>query len=587
MASDNSPVAQHQTRSERVTHAPKKHWDIAPRAAADHLARFPDLPPLLVQILYNRGLREPNAIEAFLSGDAPPVDPFHLKGMGDAIMRLRRAILDGEPMAVYGDYDVDGVTATALLAQTLRGLGGDVTPYIPDRFEEGYGLNASALDALAAQGVTVVVTVDCGARALAEVDHGNALGLDVIVTDHHEPEGERLPAARALINPKQPGCSYSDKNLAGVGLAFRLAQALVWELARDGRALPFKVDDLLDLVALGTVADLAPLIDENRDLVRRGLAMINTRPRPGIAALCNVSGKTPGQIDAGSIGYSLGPRLNAAGRVEHAQAALQLLLSESVESATQYAYQLNEQNRERQRLTAKMVEEAAAQALMPNPDAPILFAASEEFSSGVIGLAASRLVETHYRPAVVMSISDDAARGSARSIPQFHITHALDQCKDLLVKHGGHAAAAGFTVALDRLDELKTRLTSIASAQRAEDDWSPVLSSDALVRLSTLTPEMHADLTRLEPHGMRNPQPVFVSRGIRVKGARTLKDGLHLKLTLLDENGKFWDAIAFRMGDRLAHLADTIDIAYSLELNTWNGESRLQLNVKDLQSGQV
>jgi single-stranded-DNA-specific exonuclease len=322
-------------------------------------------------------------------------------------------------------------------------------------------------------------------------------------------------------------------------------------------------------------------------MVRRGLAVINTRARPGIAALCSVAGQTPGQIDAGSIGYSLGPRLNAAGRVEHAQAALRLLMCERIEEAAQFAYQLNEQNRERQRQTAEMVEKAVAQALTADPDAPILFAANEAFSSGVIGLAASRLVETHYRPAVVMSISDGAARGSARSIPQFHITHALDACKDLLVKHGGHAAAAGFTVELDRLDELKARLTSIAAARRAEDDWSPVLEADALVRLSTLTPEMHAQLARLEPYGMRNPQPIFVSRDIRVERKRGLKDGLHLKLSLLDEKGKTWDAIAFRMGDRLARLADTIDIAYTLELNTWNGESRLQLNVKDLQSGQA
>ena len=586
MPSDNPPPASTEPRAEPVSRR-KKRWEIAPRAPASHFDLFPDLPPLLVQILYNRGLREPGAVADFLGDAAPPADPFLLKGMGDAVVRLRRAIVQNEPIAVYGDYDVDGVTATALLTQALRGWGASVTPYIPDRFEEGYGLNAGALDKLSAQGVHVVVTVDCGARALDEVAHANRLGLDVIVTDHHEPEGDRLPAARALINPRQPGCLYPDKGMAGVGLAFRLAQALAWELARDGLSLPFPIDDLLDLVALGTVADLAPLVDENRDMVRRGLKLMNTRPRPGVAALCNVAGQRPGELDAASIGYSLGPRLNAAGRVEHARAAYELLVSQSVEQAAQFAYQLNEQNRERQRLTAEMVEAAAVQALAADPDAPILFAASEKFSPGVIGLAASRLVEVYHRPAIVMSMGDGEARGSSRSIPQFHITHALDECKALLIRHGGHAAAAGFTVALDRIGELKAQLTSIAAARRAEGDWSPVLRADAFVRLSTLNYKMVEHLARLEPHGMQNPQPVFVSRDVRVQGARTLKDGAHLKLTLLEKSGRSWDAIAFHMGDRLNYVTDTIDIVYAVELNTWNGEQRLQLNVKDLQSGQA
>ena len=564
-----------------------RRWEIAPRAPKEHLDSFPDLHPLVVQLLYNRDLKQPDQIAGFLSPSTTSVDPFRLKGMGDAVMRLRRAVLDGEPIAVYGDYDVDGVTATVLLTQTLRDLGANVTPYIPDRFEEGYGLNMGALDKLAAQGVRVVVTVDCGARAMTEIEHGNQIGLEVIVTDHHEPEGDALPPAFAIINPRQRGCLYRDEDLAGVGLAFRLAQALTWELARDNRLLPFAVDELLDLVALGTVADLAPLRGENRSMVQRGLALINARARPGIAALSDVSGLRPGEIDAAAIGYSLGPRLNAAGRVEHARAAYELLASDSIEHAAQFAYQLNEQNRERQRLTAEVVEQATAHALAADPDAPLLFAGSAEFSPGVVGLAASRLVEVHHRPAIVMSFGDGVARGSARSIPQFHITHALDACRDLLVKHGGHAAAAGFTVILDRLDELKTRLTAIAAQKRAADDWSPILKADALVRLATLSPALYDTLVQLEPHGIGNPKPVFVSRNIRVQNKRALKDGAHLKLALLDENGRTWDAIAFRMGDRIDHIPDKIDLAYAFEVNVWNGERRFQLNVKDLQSAQV
>ena len=564
-----------------------RRWEIAPRAPKEHFEAFPDLHPLIVQLLYNRGLHHPDQVAEFLSPDTSNADPFRLKGMGDAVMRLRRAVLGREPIAVYGDYDVDGVTATVLLTHTLRSLGADVTAYIPDRFEEGYGLNTGALDKLAAQGVRLVVTVDCGARAMTEIAHGNQIGLEVIVTDHHEPEGDALPPAFAVINPCQSGCPYPDKGLAGVGLAFRLAQALAWELARDGRLPPAPVDELLDLVALGTVADLAPLLGENRSMVQRGLALINARARPGIAALSDVSGLKPGEIDAAAIGFSLGPRLNAAGRVEHARAAYELLVSDSVERAAQFAYQLNEQNRERQRLTAEVVEQATARALAADPDAPLLFAGSAEFSSGVVGLAASRLVEVYHRPAIVMSFGDGAARGSARSIPQFHITHALDECRDLLVKHGGHAAAAGFTVPLDRLDELQARLTAIAARKRAEGDWAPILKADALVRLSTLTPALYETLAQLEPHGIGNPKPVFVSRNIRVKHRRALKDGAHLKLALLDENGRTWDAIAFRMGDRIAHIPDRVDLAYTFEVNVWNGERRWQLNVKDLQSAQA
>jgi single-stranded-DNA-specific exonuclease len=563
-----------------------RRWEIAPKAPKEHFKRLPDLPPLIVQLLFNRNLLEAHDIARFLSEDAEPVDPYRLHGMPAAVARLRRAMVENESIAVYGDYDVDGVTATVLLTQTLRDLGAHVMPYIPDRFEEGYGVNADALDKLAAQGVRLIVTVDCGVRAIDEIAHGNRLGLDFVVTDHHGSEGHHLPQTVATINPNQPACTYPDKNLAGVGIAYRLAQALTAHLANDGRTLPYPVSDLLDLVALGTVADLAGLMGENRDMVKHGLALINARTRAGIAALSDVAGIAAGQVDSTAIGFALGPRLNAAGRVEHARAAYDLLASASLEHARRFADQLDAQNRERQRLTMEMVEKAAAQALQAAADTPLLFAGSESFSSGVIGLAASRLVEAHHRPAIVMSIENGEARGSARSIPQFHITQALDLCKELLVKHGGHAAAAGFTVKLEHLDALKARLIAIAETARAEQDWSPVLHADAYVRLSTLNWNIQGHLERLEPHGMQNHRPIFVSRNVRVRNARGVKDGAHLKLTLLDENGQLWDAIGFRLGDRLERLSSRVDIAYTLEVNSWNGERRLQLNVKDIKPGQ-
>jgi len=569
-----------------------KRWQIAPSAPKDLVTRFSNLPRLIVQMLYNRGITDPNEIERFLdlTPSIPnPLEPPKLKDLDIAVARLRRAIQQREPIAVYGDYDVDGVTATALLVETLtsistaRGFHPEVRAYIPDRVDEGYGLNPQALEKLREEGVRVVVTVDCGVRSVEEVTYGNQIGLDIIITDHHH-TSDVIPPAVACINPKQPGCPYPFKDMSGVGLAFKLAQAmLIIEQRMNPAELP-EVDSLLDLVALGTVADLVPLLDENRTLVVRGLARLNKPTRPGLIALMNVVGLKPGVINASTIGFGLGPRLNAAGRVESAMTAYQLLSTQDETEAARLALELDEQNRERQRLTRETQERAREMALTQNQDACLLFAAAPDFRAGVVGLAAARLSEEFYRPAIVVEQGEEESRGSCRSIPEFHITQALDQCADLLVRHGGHAAAAGFTVHNENLRLLADRLRAIASQQLSHVDLSPSLAIDCEWPIDALGQEALQALQRLEPCGYGNPTPVLCSRSVRVVDARTVgKEGSHLKLNLSGERSS-WDAIAFRQSNHSQWLRPgmRIDVAYNLEENEWNGAKHLQLNVRDL-----
>ncbi len=559
-----------------------KRWQVAPPPPPGHVARFLGLSPLIVQLLYNRGLSTPSEVQAFLKGDWPEDNPFHLKGMNEAVTRLRQAIRQREPIAIYGDFDADGVTATALLVETFSVLGAQAQPYIPHRVDEGYGLNKGALRELAQKGIKVVVTVDCGIRSILEVAYGRGLGLDIIVTDHHSPS-EELPPATATINPKQADCRYPFKELAGVGLAFKLAQALL----RVNRQTPVtrgKVDlneeGLLDLVALGTVADLAPLLGENRALVRRGLGKLNQPQRLGLQALISQAGVRLGQITATTIGYVLGPRLNAAGRLDTAMASYNLLTSNSLAEARSLALELEEVNRERQRLTVDTLERAREQVLAIGEEEKLFFVAAEDYPSGIVGLVAQRLTEEFYRPSVVVELGPKRSRGSARSISEFNITAALDQCSDLLVRYGGHAAAAGFTVTNANLEPLQQRLRQIATHQLEGLELLPTLSIDAEVDLSEMNWATHALLEQLEPFGYANPSPVFLSREVIVRDARVVGER-HLKMTL--SNGRaVWDAIAFRQGGWAGKLPRRIDIVYTLEVNEWNEEKRLQLNVKDL-----
>mgnify|MGYP001084257150 CR=1 FL=1 len=572
-----------------MTLSPKR-WRVAPRAPSSYRSQFSDLPPLLAQVLYNRDVRDVAAVTDFLKSDGEEANAFALPGMHTAVTRIRAALRREERIAVYGDFDADGITATALLVQTLQALDANVQPYIPDRVDEGYGLNDGALDALGANGVSLVVTVDCGSRASDAIAHAGQQGLDIVVTDHHS-LGSPLPDAVAVVNPRRAldrrGGSHDPRldTLSGVGVAYQLARALLLSQRQSPvtqRDVSLQAEDLLDLVALGTVADVVPLRGENRILVQRGLERLNGMARPGVKALCEVARLRPGKVDATAIGYILGPRLNAAGRLGDAMLALRLLLTEDETEARGLARELDSLNRERQRLTGQACDLARKLALEADGEPLLLFAASREFLPGIVGLVAGRLLDEFYRPTVVVEIGEEISRGSCRSIPEFHITRALDDCEGLLQRHGGHAAAAGFRVANENLDRLTERLRGLAVEELSDQDLTPTLDIDAEVALSEMSWELQQALLHLEPCGCKNPRPLFASRGVPVRSYRAVgREGKHLKLRLSD--GRLtWDAIAFRQGEWAGRLPDLVDVVYHLEVNEWNGRRQLQLNVQDI-----
>lgn len=575
--------------------AKRKHWRIRPQVPAEALERLRTFHPVMAQVLYNRGYDTPEKARVFLEGgDDALHGPFALRGMNKAVARIRKAIRTGETIAVYGDFDADGVTSTALLTQALGALGGQVIPYIPDRVDEGYGLNNKALRTLRDQGVSLVVTVDCGIRAVAEVAYARSIGLDVIVTDHHS-VGDELPAALAVVDPKidarlraerGDNSGYPEDMLAGVGVAYKLAQALFLAEQKQGRRQPpLKLEDLLDLVALGTVADLAPLDRlENRELVRRGLEVLNRAQRPGLFELAREAGVEPGTIDTTAIGFMLAPRINAAGRLGNAMVAYQLLI-EDLPEAGRLAKELQELNVERQMKTQAAVEIARERVLREaDGDIPLIFDAGPEFEPGIVGLVAGRLCEEFYRPAVVLEQGEGESRGSCRSIPEFNIIQALDRCADLLVRHGGHAQAAGFTVPNENIPLLRERLRALAEKALDEVDLRPTLEIDAEVPFKDLTMSLADDLRRLEPTGAKNGAPVFVTRGLRVdKMRRVGREDKHLWLRFTDgQRNHTIDAIAFKQGAWNEYMPPVIDVAYRLEINEWNGRKKLQLNVQDL-----
>jgi single-stranded-DNA-specific exonuclease len=496
--------------------------------------------------------------------------------MEAAVSRIFWAIDQREPIAVYGDYDVDGVTATVLMVEVLRAYEGVVREYIPDRFEEGYGLNKEALAKLAEEGVRLVITVDCGIRSPDEALFARQAGLDLIISDHHHPHGD-VPEACAVICPRRAGNRYPEVNLAGVGLAYKIAEALFQRRPIEGR----QCTDWLDLVALGTVADIVPLDGENRVLVRRGLERMRWGGRQGLVSLAGVAGKNISQISASDIGFALGPRLNASGRLEKALASFNLLVDRDVMTAGKLAQELDDYNHRRQVTTQQMQDEADLQ-LAERGAANIIIAVHPTFNPGVVGLVASKLSERYYRPAVVAHQGEEFTRASCRSIPEFHITDALDECADLFVRHGGHAAAAGFTVRNERLPELIERLNAIADRELGQRELCPVLRADLELPLSSLHPNYLRWLDQLQPTGAHNPEVTFVSRGLRVVKARPVgAEAQHLKLVVTDGRITF-DAIAFRQGHWANQLPPQIDLLYQFERNSFNGIDSLQLNVRDL-----
>ncbi len=555
-----------------------KRWEVAPPPPPEAIQELSGYPPILRQILYNRGYRTHEQARLFLEAQSPPdSQPMNMLNLPKAVDRITYAVQQHENIVVYGDYDADGVTATALLGLALKAIGAEVREYIPNRFDEGYGLNLDALRTLSEEGVNLIITVDCGIRSRDEADYARSVGMDLIITDHHLPLDE-LPPAFAVINPKQPGDTYPEKNLAGVGLAYKLVEAL----SLSGQYPKLDSRDFLDLVALGTVADLVPLTGENRSLVRSGLEFIRQPLRQGIMALIGIAGLTPSRITTSDISFALAPRLNASGRLESALASLHLLTSQDPMDVGQLAQWLEIQNRDRQKIM-RDIQTRSEQKIIVDDQVPLLlFDADPEYNAGVVGLAASRLTEQYYRPSIIASIGEKYTRGSCRSIPEFHITQALDQCKDLLEHHGGHAAAAGFTVRNELLQTLIARLQTIAKEQLKDLDLRPKIFAETEIPLSDLKPDLLKYLNWLQPTGMGNPTPIFMSNGLKVTRQKAIgADGSHLKLSVTD--GKItYDAIAFRQGYWVAQLPPLIDMMYTFELNEFNGQVSLQLNVKDI-----
>lgn len=573
----------------------QKRWKIAPAAPVEMLRGGHGLSPVMAQVLYNRGFTTLDEAVNFLASASPENGRFlSLKRSGAvssnidrAILRINQAIRRREPIIVYGDFDADGVTSTVLMVKALRALEADAHPYIPHRVDEGYGLNSEALRRFAAAGVKLVVTVDCGIRSIAEAEDARAAGLDLIITDHHS-LGDELPPAYAVLNPKCDDLHYSEPMLAGVGVAYRLAEALLTVGRKNRRANGLQPEDLLDLVAIGTVADLVPLNSpENRALVRTGLERINTAPRAGVAALIEVAGMKPGQITAQQIGYGLGPRINAAGRLESAMIAYHLLETDDREAAIEHAMHLQTLNTLRQELTRAAQESVRAQLEdVDLTETPLIFA-SGEFQPGIVGLVAGKLAEEYFRPAVVMEQGETESRGSCRSIPQFDITAALDEMADLFVRHGGHAQAAGFTIPNENIPIFKTRLMAIARDWLAGQELLPTLDIDAEVDGAALSMALAEELMLLEPTGHSSAQPVLATRGLRVMDARAVgREGQHLKLRLWRPHGPPLDAIGFNMAELRPQQDQHVDVAYSLEINEWNGSRSIQLNLYDVQPGE-
>jgi single-stranded-DNA-specific exonuclease len=547
-----------------------------------------NITPMLARLLAVRGLNEVEEAKCFLYGKEDLFhDPFLLDGMHLAVDRVRFALKNNEKIRIYGDYDADGVSSTSLMICLMRQLQANFDYYIPNRITEGYGLNRNAIDTARKHGVSLIITVDTGISAVDEISYARQLGIEVVVTDHHEPP-DQLPEAHAIINPKKPECPYPFKQLAGVGVAFKLAEALLGRFP----------EELLEFVAIGTVADLMPLMDENRILVRMGLERIRSTSSLGIRALLGVAGIEQRDVNAGHIGFAIAPRINASGRLEHAEIAVICLTTHSEQEAEHIAFDLDRLNRERQQIVEQISAEAMEQAarlhelgLMEN----VLVLAGEGWNVGVVGIVASKLLERYYRPTLILGIDPvtGLAKGSARSIPGFDIHAALTDCKDLLHHYGGHQAAAGMTLHRDQLIDFHRRLNDYAEQHMTEELLIPELVGDMELQLGDISADMISQLELLAPFGMKNPPPRFVLNGLLIKHLKLMgKDQQHLKLQLynrVDSNPLIIEALGFNKSSwaPLVSPTDQIDLYGELSINEWNGVRRPQIIVKDIRITEV
>jgi single-stranded-DNA-specific exonuclease len=556
-------------------------------AAATRVAAELRVSEVTARLLCIRGLGDLDAARRFLQPSLQDLhDPFALADMAPAVDRVLAAIARKERIAIHGDYDVDGVTSTVILRRALELLGADVTHFIPERLRDGYGLQPASIDRLHADGVRLVISVDCGIRGVEAALRARELGVDLIITDHHEPDTE-LPQAVAVVNPKRHDCSYPDKNLAGVGVALKLVQALCSRTDHSNWLPAF-----VKIAAIGTLADVVPLVGENRIIAKLGLGMLSKGPhKVGLRSLLDVCGLTGKDIDSYHIGFVLAPRVNAAGRMSTPDIAARLLLAADEAmgvEARALAEQLNSENLRRQQEEADIVAQAKkiVETDLEIGSRTVIVVSGEGWHRGVIGIVASKLVDAFHRPAIVLSTDGEVAHGSCRSIPSFNLLAALESCADLLIKFGGHKVAAGLTMEAGRIRELRARVNDYADNCLQPDDLRPRLWIDGALTFRSISEQVTAELTALAPFGAGNPNPIFRTSGVEIiDGPRRIKER-HLKMAF-KQDGRVMRGIAWRASERESFVTEhkaAIDVAFSLEQDTWNGEKYLQLSVADFRA---
>ncbi|HET9478780.1 MAG TPA: single-stranded-DNA-specific exonuclease RecJ [Pyrinomonadaceae bacterium] len=561
-----------------------KRWNVRRQNAdaAAALARVLGVSPILAALLINRGYADECAARAFLSPTYDQLhEPYLMLGMREAVARLKRAIETREPILIYGDYDVDGTTGTAILLRALKLLGARAGFHIPHRFTEGYGIQQPALERAFAGGYKLVVSVDCGIRAHEPLYWARDNGLDVIITDHHLPdEDEGAPPAFAVLNPNQAGCEYPDKNLAGVGVAFKLVHALFREYGREAQVAAF-----MKVVAIGTVADVAKLIGENRTIVAIGLKDLARAANPGLKALIDVAGCGDGKgMTAYDLGFRLGPRINAAGRMDAASAVVELFDTRDSAEARRLAEHLDARNEERKTVQQQIIDLALAE-LGDGPEARVAVIEGSGWHRGVIGIAASKIAERLNRPCVVLSVDGDVAHGSGRSIEAYHLLNGLTACADLFEKFGGHSHAAGITIRPERIAEFRRRLNEHAASCLTAEDLEHSVAIDLELPAEKVTFQLARELEALEPFGAGNPRPVFATRNLRCLSEPVVLKDRHLKLRLAGPQNRPLEAVwwnCIETAGQTPEVNGSIELAYALELNAWNDEYRMQLSVVDL-----
>ena len=550
---------------------------IRDRQKVEEIAKKYEINKLLATILVNRDITEKQTLEKFLNPKRNDFyDPYLMPDMEIAVERIIKAIEKNEKILIYGDYDVDGITSVTVLKSFLEERGITISEYIPNRLKEGYGLNKKAIEEIAKQGIQLMITVDCGISAVEEVEYANKLGIETIITDHHEP-GNELPKALAVVDAKRKDNTYPFRNLAGVGVVFKLIQAIGTRLKLDEK----KYLKYLDIVCIGTISDIVPLVDENRVIVKLGLKLVKQTKNLGLREIIKSSGYN--QIDSNTISFGVAPRINACGRMGHQEEALKLFLETEEKEVNQLTQKLNEYNKIRQETEKNIYNEAVEEIekeKLYNKNTIVIM--KKNWHHGVIGIVASKITELYFKPSILLCEEEENAKGSGRSIPGFDLYEALTNCKEHIDRFGGHSMAIGINIKKDDFEKFRNKIENIAEEKNIRE-IVPILKVDAQIYLDDINKEMVGSLKELEPYGEANKMPIFVFRNLKIYSIRALSEGKHLKLTLKD-NKNIVNAIGFNLGE-LANeyrIGDKVDVAGNLEINTFNGVENIQINIKDI-----